>query len=197
MPLLMKAQIWQESRFNPDCQSLCGGKGLMQLMPETAKEMSQATVRKSQENPDLFDPETNINLGIKYDRVQFDHFPEISEREEQLMFMLGAYNCGRGYDINVELVTLYRVVKSHLDEFIRYLRWLLAARDEFERFKKENPETLTDIQRAVRFYFLLKAGFGSKIKSPTFSCAPSRPSNFNLLRIEEELSAIHMRLTRV
>jgi DNA adenine methylase len=84
-----------------------------------------------------------------------------------------------------------------LDEFIRYLRWLLAARDEFERFKKENPETLTDIQRAVRFYFLLKAGFGSKIKSPTFSCAPSRPSNFNLLRIEEELSAIHMRLTRV
>jgi len=30
-------------------------------------------------------------------------------------------------DINADLVTLYRVVKNHLDEFIRYLRWLLAA----------------------------------------------------------------------
>ena len=59
-------------------------------------------------------------------------------------------------DINIELVTLYRVVKHHLEEFIRYLKWILVARDEFERFKKEDPETLTDIQRAVRFYFLLK-----------------------------------------
>lgn len=100
-------------------------------------------------------------------------------------------------DINLDLVTLYRVVKNHLDEFIRYLRWLLAARDEFERFKAEKPETLTDIQRAVRFYFLLKAGFGSRIKSPTFSISVMQRSNFNLLRIEEELSMVHLRLARV
>jgi len=72
-------------------------------------------------------------------------------------------------DINVDLVTLYRVVKHHLDEFIRYLRWILVARDEFERFKKENPETLTDIQRAVRFYFILKNSFSGKIAHPSFS----------------------------
>jgi len=40
-------------------------------------------------------------------------------------------------DINSDLVTLYRVIKLHLDEFIRYLRWLLVSRDEFTRFKKE------------------------------------------------------------
>ena len=34
-------------------------------------------------------------------------------------------------DINSDLVTLYRVVKHHLDEFVRYLRWILVARDEF------------------------------------------------------------------
>ena len=55
-------------------------------------------------------------------------------------------------DINIELVTLYRVVQIHLDEFIRYFRWILVSRDEFDRFKNENPDTLTDIQRAVRFY---------------------------------------------
>lgn len=100
-------------------------------------------------------------------------------------------------DINSDLVILYCVVKYHLDEFVRYFRWVLVSRDEFERFKSTPPEVLTDIQRAARFYYLLKTGFGSKIANPTFSIAPSRPSNFNLLRMEEELSAAHLRLARV
>lgn len=29
-------------------------------------------------------------------------------------------------DINTDLVTLYRVIKNHLDEFVRYLRWILV-----------------------------------------------------------------------
>jgi DNA adenine methylase len=100
-------------------------------------------------------------------------------------------------DINVDLVRLYRVIKNHLDEFIRYLRWIVVARDEFERFKIEKPETLTDIQRAVRFFFLLKTGYGSRMVNPTFNVSASRPSSLNLLRIEEELSAVHLRLARV
>jgi DNA adenine methylase len=100
-------------------------------------------------------------------------------------------------DINVDLVTLFRVVKHHLDEFVRYLRWILVARNEFERFKLENPETLTDIQRAVRFYFVLKNSFSGRIKKPSFSISTCRLSGFNLLRVEEELSAIHLRLARV
>ncbi len=100
-------------------------------------------------------------------------------------------------DINHDLVTLYRVVKHHLDEFIRYTRWLLVSREEFERLKAERAEGLTDVQRAVRFYYLTKAGYGGRVRSPTFSLAPSRASNFNLLRIEEELSAAHLRLARV
>lgn len=100
-------------------------------------------------------------------------------------------------DINTDLVMLYRVVKHHLDEFIRYLRWILVARDEFERFKKENPETLTDIQRAVRFYFVLKNSFSGRLKSPAFSISTCRLSAFNLLRVEEQLSEIHLRLARV
>lgn len=100
-------------------------------------------------------------------------------------------------DINSDLVTLYRVIKFHLDEFIRYFRWILVAREEFERFKKERPETLTDVQRAVRFYYLLKSGFASKIPNPAFGLSPTQSPRLNLLRIEEELSAIHLRLSRV
>jgi DNA adenine methylase len=100
-------------------------------------------------------------------------------------------------DINTDLVTLYRVIKHHLEEFIRYLKWILVARDEFDRFKLENPETLTDIQKAVRFYFLLKTGYAARIEKPSFSIATSSKPRFNLLRIEEELSAVHLRLSRV
>lgn len=100
-------------------------------------------------------------------------------------------------DINSDLVTLYRVIKLHLEEFIRYLKWILVAREEFARFRSENPESLTDIQRSVRFYYLLKNGYGAKMVRPTFNISPTRASNFNLLRIEEELSAAHLRLCRV
>ena len=100
-------------------------------------------------------------------------------------------------DINTDLVTLYRVVKNHLEEFIRYLKWILVARDEFERFKAENSGTLTDIQRAVRFYYLLKTGYASRVVNPTLSLSTQRRSAFNILRIEEELSAAHIRLSHV
>jgi len=100
-------------------------------------------------------------------------------------------------DINKDLVTLYRVIQHHLEEFIRYLKWILVAREEFSRFKAENPDTLTDIQRAVRFYYLLRAGYGAKVVGQTFNIGPTRPSSFNLLRIEEELSEAHLRLSRV
>jgi DNA adenine methylase len=100
-------------------------------------------------------------------------------------------------DINSDLVTLYRVVKHHLDEFVRYFRWELVSRDEFERLKGERPETLTDIQRAARFYYLLRNGYASRITNPSFSVAGTGKPRFNLLRIEEELSAVHLRLSRV
>lgn len=100
-------------------------------------------------------------------------------------------------DINTDLVTLYRVIKLHLEEFIRYLKWILVARDEFDRFKKENPETLTDIQKAVRFYFLLKSGYAARIEKPSFNIAASSKPRLNLLRIEEELSSVYLRLSRV
>ena len=100
-------------------------------------------------------------------------------------------------DINTDLVNLYRVVKNHLEEFIRYLKWILVARDQFDLFKNQPPDTLTDIQKAVRFYYLLKTGFAAKIANPYFAISTYRKSAFNLLRIEEELSAAHIRLSSV
>lgn len=100
-------------------------------------------------------------------------------------------------DINVELVTLYRVVQHHLDELVRYFRWMLVSRDEFGRLHRVEPDTLTDIQRAARFYYMQKTGFSSKVNSTTFGMSTSGRPALNLLRMEEDLSAAHLRLARV
>ena len=55
-------------------------------------------------------------------------------------------------DINGDLVTLYRVVQNHLEEFVRQFKWALSSRQVFEWQKMTRPETLTDIQRAARFF---------------------------------------------
>ena len=85
---LIKAQVWQESCFDQQAVSSCGAKGLMQLMPETDFWLDQ--------DYDAFDPDGNIENGVRYDRWLWDHFPEIPNPEERISFMLAAYNGGRG-----------------------------------------------------------------------------------------------------
>ena len=100
-------------------------------------------------------------------------------------------------DANGELVNLYRVVKCHLEEFVRSFRWALASREIFKWTQATPPESLTDIQRAARFFYLQKMCFGAKPTGQTFGTATLAPARLNLLRIEEDLSAVHLRLHQV
>lgn len=99
-------------------------------------------------------------------------------------------------DINSDLITLYRVVRNHLEEFVRHFRWALISREEFLTAKRIDPTTLTDIQRAARFYYLQRLAFGAKVEGQTFGVDAGGPPRLNLLRIEEDLSAAHIRLAR-
>lgn len=99
-------------------------------------------------------------------------------------------------DINGELVNLYRVVKFHLEEFTRQFKWALISRDIYKWTQITPTETLTDIQRAARFYYLQKMAFGGKVESQTFGTATTSAPRLNLMRIEEDLSAAHLRLSR-
>lgn len=100
-------------------------------------------------------------------------------------------------DINGELINLYRVIQHHLDEFMRQFRWALSSRQVFEWAKMQRPETLTDIQRAARTFYLHKLAFGAKVDGQNFGVSRLAPLKLNLLRLEEDLSAAHLRLARV
>lgn len=100
-------------------------------------------------------------------------------------------------DINRDLVLLYRVVQHHLEEFVRQFKWALVSREMFRWAQLQHIDTLTDIQRAARFFYLQKLAFGAKVSGRTFGTSPSTPPRINLLRIEEDLSEAHARLARV
>lgn len=100
-------------------------------------------------------------------------------------------------DINKDLTTLFRVLQHHLEEFLRYFKWALVSRDEFDRLNKQNPDSLTDIQRACRFYYIQKLCYGGRPVKRTFGSSTTSAPRLNLLRIEEELSQVHLRLSRV
>lgn len=101
-------------------------------------------------------------------------------------------------DLNSDLVTLYRVLQNHLVEFVRQFMWLLDSREMFSDFKNQQAAPgLTDIQRAARFYYTQKLSFGGQVVGQTFGASTTHPPGLNLLRIEQELSAAHLRLARV
>lgn len=100
-------------------------------------------------------------------------------------------------DLNGELVNLYRVCKHHLVALLETFRWAMTSRRIFEWCKATPPETLTDIHRAARFYYLQRNAFGGRVKGQSFGTSTTAAPRLNLMRLEEDLSALHMRLANV
>lgn len=82
-PIVVLSLIRQESVFNPLAQSPVGARGLMQLMPTTARRMKRGVSNKSLANPKI-----NIEIGTKY-------FNGLVKRYDgNLVYVLSAYNAG-------------------------------------------------------------------------------------------------------
>ena len=88
-PALVYAVMRQESRFDPTARSDAGAIGLMQLMPQTAAQLSSRT-----ENWDdaLRDPVTNVDLGQRY----LGTLLNTSAMSGNLILVMAAYNGGMG-----------------------------------------------------------------------------------------------------
>jgi DNA adenine methylase len=100
-------------------------------------------------------------------------------------------------DLDFDIVNFVRVCQWHYEEFVRYLRFCLVSRKLHEMHLATNPETLTDIQRAGRFFYLQKNSFGGLILKQKFHYGVTQPSNYNPARIPEIIERTHKRLERV
>jgi DNA adenine methylase len=100
-------------------------------------------------------------------------------------------------DLDFEIVNFFRVCQWHYEEFVRYLKFCLVSRKLHEMHLATNPATLTDIQRAGRFFYLQKNSFGGLILKQKFHYGVTQPSNYNPARIPEIIERTHRRLERV
>jgi len=85
---LIVAQMYQESRFKPEARSWAGAVGLMQIMPNTGKELGAG---------DLENPRVSVDAGLRYLKWLWERFPNRLEFDEHMWFTLASYNAGHGH----------------------------------------------------------------------------------------------------
>jgi DNA adenine methylase len=100
-------------------------------------------------------------------------------------------------DLDFDVVNFFRVCQWHYEELVRYLRFCLASRKLHELHVKTDPSSLTDIQRAGRFFYLQKNSFGGLIVKQKYHYGVIQNPNYNPERIPEILEQTHRRLARV
>lgn len=165
--LLVASIAYQESRFDANAESWTGAKGLMQIMPTTAKDMGyNAEILKN--------PTENLKIAVKYlKRLDKMWAKTIKDETQRTKFVLASYNVGPGHvidarnlakkydkdplvwDDHVELMLLKKAYKKYYtDEVVKhgYCRCYEPynyVREIFARFKSykqltEGEEILED-----------------------------------------------------
>lgn len=89
-PELIYSVMRQESLYRSDAVSSAGARGLLQMLPETARRTARAWKRPRPAADDLFDPAVNLPLGAANLRTLIDRFAG------QTVVALAGYNAGPG-----------------------------------------------------------------------------------------------------
>lgn len=163
---LVVAQILQESRFEERSISHKGARGLMQIMPRTAREIRKELGLKNIPR----NPQANIIGGIYHLAKQIRYFP-LAESEERIKLALAAYNCGAGHVFDAQDICRYyrwdpwkwRYVSKGLTQLVPdyYSIHLEIWPDGTPRYGYfyNYQETLTYVASIMNYYQILKEIF--------------------------------------
>jgi DNA adenine methylase len=100
-------------------------------------------------------------------------------------------------DVSRDVATLFRVLQNHYQALLDMLKWQLASREEWERLNGQDPERLTDLQRAARFLYVQKQTFGGKVVGRSFGIDRHGPPRFDITALAPALADVHERLAGV
>lgn len=100
-------------------------------------------------------------------------------------------------DASRDIATFFRVLQRHYQALLDMLKWQVTSRAEFERLAKQDPETLTDLERSARFLYLQRLTFGGKIAGRSFGIDTNSAARFDITRLVPMLEAVHERLAGV
>lgn len=100
-------------------------------------------------------------------------------------------------DYNGEVCNFFRVVQNHSEAFQAWIRYMVTSRKVFDLYTQVDPNFLTDIQRAARFIYILKSGFGGRITSRSFGVDTTGSGRFDAGSISTSIDNLHRRLSGV
>lgn len=100
-------------------------------------------------------------------------------------------------DKSQDVAIFFRVLQRHYQAFMDMLKWQLTSRAEFERLIAQNPDSLTDLERAARFLYLQRVSFGGKVAGRTFGIQTTGSARFDTAKLGILLEAVHDRLSGV
>jgi soluble lytic murein transglycosylase len=92
-PALVKAVVWQESRFNPSVRGRAQELGLMQIRDEAAQEWADAEHIRGFEHEHCLNPQTNTLAGTWYLKKLLKRY---AQTDNPVPYALADYNAGRG-----------------------------------------------------------------------------------------------------
>lgn len=120
---LLAAMSYTESGFDPNALSGAGARGLMQLMPTTARQLGVT---------DPYSPEQNVEAGARLLRQLLQTFSDIRDNHERIKFALAAYNGGIGHVRDaMALARKHNRNTQRWDEVREFI--LLLSRPEYYR----------------------------------------------------------------
>ena len=90
-PMLIKAIVWRESRFDPMKFGAAGERGLMQITEPAAREWAAANDVENFRVEELFDPKVNVQAGTWYLARAMQHW---DKQSDPVPFALAEYNAG-------------------------------------------------------------------------------------------------------
>ncbi|MEQ8519666.1 MAG: transporter substrate-binding domain-containing protein [Cytophagales bacterium] len=151
--LLLASMAYQESRFDPKAKSWVGARGLMQVMPATAKGFGYS-------GESLYDPKQNLQMATKYIRKLDKMWSKtVKDSVQRIKFVLASYNVGPGHvidarnlarkydkdptiwDENVEVMLLKKAYKKYYTDpsvkhgYCRCYEPYNYVREIFQRYK--------------------------------------------------------------
>ena len=100
-------------------------------------------------------------------------------------------------DLDGEIVNFFRVCQWHYEELIRYLKFCIVSRKLYEQLAATDVRSLTDVQRAGRFFYLQKNCYGGLVLKQHYHYGVTKRPNYTVDRIPQIIQSTHERLQAV
>ena len=146
---LIAAQIYRESHFDPLALGANNAKGLMQILPATARGLNV---------PDPYDPVVSIKAGIRYLRSLYDMFGDVEE-DDRMLFALAAYNVGIGHVQDAQRIASQKGLDANRWESVAKILPLLRYRKYYQNAELgfcRGDITVAYIKHILIYYDILK-----------------------------------------